>query len=124
MSAIIIALNAALLFLIQPMIAKTLLPRFGGTAGVWVTSMMFFQVVLLLGYLYSYWITRYLGPVVRTVVHLALLGATLTLLPLRPVSSYAGGHPITSILITLGRCVGLPFLLLSTTNSLVQSWDA
>jgi hypothetical protein len=124
MAALIIALNAALLFVIQPMIAKTLLPRFGGTAGVWVTSMMFFQVVLLLGYLYSYWITRYLGPVVRTVVHLVLLAATLIVLPLHAVSGFVVGHPITSILAALGRSVGLPFLLLSTTNSLVQSWDA
>jgi hypothetical protein len=125
MAALTIALNAALLFAIQPMIAKTLLPRFGGSAGVWVTSMMFFQLALLLGYLYSFCVTRYAGPTLRTIIHIGLLAASLTVLPLRPITGGpGGGHPIVAIVVTLARSVGLPFLLLSTTNSLVQSWYA
>jgi hypothetical protein len=57
-SSVTIAGSGALLFVVQPIIAKSLLPRFGGSAGVWVACMMFFQIVLLLGYLYSFWITR------------------------------------------------------------------
>jgi hypothetical protein len=123
-SAVTIVLSAALLFVIQPMIAKTLLPRFGGSAGVWITSMMFFQMVLLLGYLYSYWITRYPGPRVRTAVHLGLLAVSLWALPLRLAVEGSSFHPVVSILLVLASTVGLPFLLLSTTSSLVQSWYA
>ena len=121
-SSVTIVLSAALLFVIQPMVAKTLLPRFGGSAGVWITSMMFFQIVLLLGYLYSYWITRYPGPRVRTAVHLGLLAVSLWALPLRLAVEGSSFHPVAAILLVLASTVGLPFLLLSTTNSLVQSW--
>jgi hypothetical protein len=123
-SSLTIALSAALLFVIQPMIAKTLLPRFGGSAGVWIASMMFFQIVLLLGYAYSYWVTRYAGPRARTAIHLALLALSLAMLPLRPRGEWAGLHPTVAILLTLAATVGLPFFLLSTTNTLVQSWYA
>jgi hypothetical protein len=123
-SSVTIVLSAALLFAIQPMIAKTLLPRFGGSAGVWITSMMFFQIVLLAGYLYSYWITRHPGPRVRTAVHLGLLALSLWALPLRLAPEGSSFHPIVSILVVLASTVGLPFLLLSTTSSLVQSWYA
>jgi spermidine synthase len=119
-----IAGSAALLFMIQPIIAKALLPRFGGSAGVWVTCMMFFQVVLLLGYLYSFWITRYPSPRVRTAVHLCLVAVSLLVLPLRPPVEWASGNPTLSVLLALASSVGLPFFLLSTTNSLVQSWYA
>lgn len=121
-SSVTIALSAALLFVIQPMVAKTLLPRFGGSAGVWIASMMFFQIVLLLGYLYSFWITRYLGPRVRTAVHLGLLALSLWRLPLHLAVEGSSFHPIVSILVVLASTVGLPFLLLSTTSPLVQSW--
>ena len=117
-----IACNAALLFGIQPIIAKTLLPRFGGSAGVWVASMMFFQIVLLLGYLYSFWITRYAGPRARTAIHLALLAVSLLMLPVRPSATWTSASPLTAILWTLAASVGLPFFLLSTTGPLVQSW--
>ena len=123
-SSVTITCSAALLFAIQPMIAKTILPRFGGSAGVWVACMMFFQIVLLLGYLYSFWITRYPRPFVRTAIHLLLLGVSLPLLPLRPRVEWTTGNPTLSILLALAASVGLPFFLLSTTSPLVQSWYA
>lgn len=117
-----IAGSAALLFVIQPMMAKTLLPRFGGSAGVWVACMMFFQIALLLGYLYAFWITR-AAAWVRTVLHAGLLCASLLLLPLRPhVADTA--NPMVSILLTLAASVGLPFFLLSSTSPLLQYWHA
>lgn len=119
-----IAGSAALLFVVQPIIAKALLPHFGGSAGVWVTCMMFFQLVLLLGYLYSFWITRFPGPAVRTLVHLCLLGVSLWALPLHPRVEAITGNPTLSILLVLASSIGLPFFLLSTTSSLVQSWYA
>jgi hypothetical protein len=121
---ITIAGSAALLFVIQPMIAKTLLPRFGGSAGVWVACMMFFQIALLLGYLYAFWITRYAGPMVRTLLHVCLLGASLLLLPLRPHLATVVSSPTACILLTLAASVGLPFFLLSSTSPLLQYWHA
>src|SRR5579864_3438467 len=81
--ALTITGSSALLFLVQPMIAKAILPRFGGTAGVWVTCMLFFQVALLGGYLYSYWIAH-LPRRWQAAIHLALLALSLWALPLRP----------------------------------------
>ena len=123
-SSVTIALSAALLFVIQPMVAKALLPRFGGSAGVWVACMMFFQVVLLLGYWYAYWLTRFPSPRARTAVHLGLLAASLAVLPLRLTAGETSAGPMLSILLVLAASVGLPFLVLSTTSPLVQSWHA
>jgi hypothetical protein len=89
---------------------------------VWIASMRFFQIVLLLGYSYAYWVTRYAGPRLRTAVHLALLALSLAILPLRPRGDWGTVHPMLAILLTLAATVGLPFFLLSTTNTLVQSW--
>src|SRR5216684_8020215 len=68
-----IFISALLLFLIQPIIAKAILPWFGGSAGVWTTCMFFFQAVLVLGYLYSHWITRNLRPRMQIAIHVTLL---------------------------------------------------
>src|SRR5262249_31091622 len=76
-----IFLSSALLFLLQPVAAKAILPSFGGSAGVWTACMLFFQAVLLLGYAYAYCITRYLSSRSQTMVHLALLALSLALLP-------------------------------------------
>jgi len=123
-NSLTIAGSAALLFVIQPIVAKALLPRFGGSAGVWVTCTMFFQAALLLGYLYTFWITRYASPVVRTAVHLCLLLISLSMLPLHPRLDSMSGNPTLSILVVLATSVGLPFFVLSTTGPLVQSWYA
>lgn len=114
--------SGALLFLLQPMMAKALLPRFGGSAGVWVACMMFFQIVLLLGYLYVFWTTRYLSPRIRTVLHIGLLAASFAVLQLRLHTERIGGNPMLAILLILASTIGLPFLLLSTTSPLLQAW--
>ena len=119
-----IAGSALLLFLVQPMIAKALLPRFGGSAGVWVTCMLFFQVALLAGYGYSYAITRHLSRRAQGLVHAALLMTSLAVLPLAPRMQAAAGQPVAAILSALAVSVGLPYFLLSTTSPLLQSWYA
>jgi len=119
-----IACSSALLFVVEPIVAKALLPRFGGSAGVWVACMLFFQVTLLLGYLYAFCITRYLAAGRRTAVHYVLLVLSTLVLPLRPQMGAAGGHPTLEILLLLGASVGLPFFVLSSTGPLVQWWWA
>ncbi len=124
--ALTIACSSALLFVVQPMIAKAILPRFGGGAGVWVTCMLFFQVALLIGYLYAYFITR-LPRRAQTAIHMALLILSLLTLPLRPhFQSMSPGsvNPVFAILWLLAASVGLPYFLLSTTSPLLQSWYA
>src|SRR5580700_10148049 len=94
-----IFLSATLLFLSQPILAKTILPWFGGSAGVWVTCMLFFQVALLLGYLYSYAAIRFLSGGAQTATHVMLLIASVLLLPARGLApSAAVEHPVFRIL--------------------------
>lgn len=106
------------------MMAKSLLPRFGGSAAVWITCMLFFQVVLLLGYLYSFCITRYLPTRVQALVHLGLLALSLGALPLRPRLETANDGPTAALLLMLVSLVGLPYFVLSATSPLLQSWFA
>jgi SAM-dependent methyltransferase len=115
-----------LLFLVQPMMAKALLPLFGGSAGVWVACMLFFQVVLLLGYWYSYGITRHLSRRAQGWVHAALLLLSLWALPLRTgiPSPSSAAQPAMAILTLLAASVGLPYFLLSTSSPLLQTWYA
>src|SRR5678816_1779517 len=120
-----IFLSSALLFLLQPMAAKAILPWFGGSAGVWTACMLFFQTVLLLGYLYAYGITRYLSSRAQTVVHLALLIVSLAMFPVNLSgrgSFTAVDHPVPRILAALGVSIGLPYFALSTTGPLLQTW--
>ena len=79
-----IFLSAFLLFQVQPLIGKMILPWFGGSAAVWTTCMLFFQLVLLLGYFYSHWVVRYLTPSRQSMVHGALLLISLLLIPISP----------------------------------------
>lgn len=120
-----IALSAFLLFLVQPIIAKQILPWFGGTSAVWTTCMVFFQVVLLAGYAYAHFITRRLERRGQAWLHVALLAASLATLPIIPRESLkpAGdGDAALHILLLLGATVGLPYFLLSSTGPLVQRW--
>ncbi len=120
-----IGCSSVLLFALQPITAKQLLPAFGGSAGVWVTCMLFFQVMLLAGYVYSYLVTRYLGTRMQSILHVALLLLTGVAFAWRPVPHPAvGGNPALSILGVLLASVGLPYFLLSTTSPLLQSWFA
>jgi SAM-dependent methyltransferase len=117
--------GAFLLFLIEPMIAKKILPWFGGSASVWATCLLFFQMALLGGYVYADWATRSLRPKTQAVVHGVLLAATLAVLPVTPAASWkpsGGEDPLVRILALLTLTVGLPYLLLSTTGPLVQAW--
>jgi hypothetical protein len=118
-----IGFSSLLLFSIQPMITKAILPTFGGSAGVWVTAMLFFQSMLLMGYLYSYLLTRFFSRGAQSVIHLVLLLFSLSLLPVKSHLELAQG-PVLSILLVLLVSVGLPYFLLSASTPLLQSWFA
>ena len=122
-----ILLSAFLLFLVQPIIAKQILPWFGGSAAVWATCMVFFQMVLLVGYTYADLTTRRLTPKRQATLHVALLALSLVVLPITPDQSwkpYGNENPSWRILGLLVLTVGLPYLLLSTTSPLLQAWFA
>jgi hypothetical protein len=122
-----ILVSAFLLFQVQPVIAKIILPWFGGSAAVWTTCLLFFQSVLVLGYLYSHAIARHLRPRVQAVVHTALLVVSLAALPIYPKAAWkpsGTGDPTLAILALLALTVGLPYFLLSTTSPLLQAWYA
>lgn len=122
-----IGLSAFLLFLVQPLIARQILPWFGGSAAVWTTCMVFFQLVLLAGYFYADWVTRRLSARRQAQVHGALLLLSLALLPIVPSEAFKPedpGQPVLRILLLLAATIGLPYLMLSTTGPLVQAWFA
>src|SRR6476661_9579649 len=122
-----IFLSAFLLFLVQPIIAKQILPWFGGSASVWATCLVFFQTMLLFGYAYADWSTRSLTPRAQTVLHVVLLAVSLALLPIVPDAQWKpganeGSGPAFAILALLGATIGLQYFLLSATSPLVQAW--
>ena len=120
-------LSAFLLFLVQPIIAKQILPWFGGSASVWTTCLVFFQALLLAGYAYSHWSARSLRPRSQAIIHIVLLLASCLVLPIiaSPEWKPQGSEdPGLRIVLLLGATVGLPYLLLSTTGPLVQVWFA
>lgn len=125
--ALTIVVSAFLLFQVQPVIAKIILPWFGGSAAVWTTCLLFFQMVLLLGYLYAHAVVRYLKPRMQMLVHSGLLLVSLAALPIYPGARWKPSgteEPITAILLLLAISVGLPYFLLSTTGPLLQAWYA
>lgn len=125
--ALTIALSAFLLFLVQPIIAKQILPWFGGTSAVWTTCMVFFQVVLLAGYAYAHALTSRASPRSQARLHIALLAASLLFLPIvaREALKPGGeGDAALSILWLLAATIGLPYFLLSSTGPLLQRWIA
>ena len=122
-----VALSAFLLFLVQPLIAKQILPWFGGSSAVWTTCMLFFQAALLAGYAYADAAPRLLGPTRQPRAHIALATLALVSLPiLAPIGLKPSGleEPISRILLLLAVTIGLPYLLLSTTSPLIQAWFA
>jgi SAM-dependent methyltransferase len=119
--------SAFLLFLVQPIIAKQILPWFGGSAAVWTTCMVFFQLVLLAGYAYSDAVSRRLAPRAQAILHSVLIVASLAFLPILASEAWKPApdtEPTLRILALLGATIGLPYFLLSTTGPLVQSWFA
>ena len=131
-----IFIGAFLLFQIEPMIAKYILPWFGGSITVWTTCLLFFQLALLAGYLYAHLIGTRLRPSRQLIVHLGLIGiclAAMTLLavwsksPILPGAGWKTAQvhfPVIRILIVLSASIGLPYFALSATAPIVQSWFA
>lgn len=121
-----IFVGSALLFLVQPMVAKMVLPIFGGTPGVWNTSVVFFQTVLLLGYLYAHLTSHWLGVRRQAAVHLALLGVVALSLPIAVPADFRPAQmpvaPPIALLFVLAVAVGLPFLAVSAGAPLLQKW--
>ena len=116
--------GAFLLFQVQPLIGKYILPWFGGTPSVWTTCLLFFQCLLLGGYAYAHLLTR-LPMRKQAIVHMVLLAASLLFLPIRPSEALQpepGGNPAWQILVLLAATIGLPYLVLSSTGPLIQSW--
>ncbi|MBV9190824.1 MAG: hypothetical protein JOZ85_10105, partial [Betaproteobacteria bacterium] len=119
-----IFLSSFLLFLVQPLIARLILPWFGGSAAVWTTCMLFFQVVLLAGYGYAHALGKLRGKA-QPIVHIILLLAAAATLPIMPAESWkptGEQEPISRILLLLGATVGLPYFVLASTSPLIQAW--
>jgi hypothetical protein len=123
--ALTIFTSAFLLFLVQPLIGKYILPWFGGSPGVWTTCLLFFQTVLLAGYAYAHVLTTQVKPRRQAWVHLGLLVLSLAWLPVIPDASWkptGGEEPVARILLLLTASLGLPYLVLSATGPLLQRW--
>ena len=117
--------SALLLLLVQPLITRAILPWFGGSAGVWTTSMLFFQALLLGGYAYAHLLHRKFTVKQQVIIHGALLIASFLMLPLSPSPEWKAlgkEDPVPKILGLLATTVGLPYLLLSSTSPLLQAW--
>jgi hypothetical protein len=118
-------LGAYLLFCVQPMIAKMVLPQFGGSPAVWNTCMVFFQAALLAGYVYAHAVSEWLGVRLQALLHLGLLALPFAALPIGfPVCAAGGGDPALQLLARLLAAVGLPFFVVATTAPLLQRWFA
>jgi hypothetical protein len=118
-------LSAGLMFLVQPMFAKFILPLFGSTPTVWNASMLFFQTTLLAGYLYAHESTRRLGVRRQAALHVGVLLLPLLVLPVGVPDDWippASSNPVLSLLGLLAIAVGLPFFVVTTTAPLLQRW--
>ncbi len=127
-------LSAFLLFQVQPMIGRFILPWFGGTPAVWSTAMLFFQTLLTGGYAYAYWLIARFRSICQGIIHLALVAVSLTIIlalgvlwpsPITPGASWkpeSVDFPVGNIFKLLAVAVGLPYFLLSTNGPLMQAW--
>lgn len=123
--ALTIFTGAFLLFQVQPLIGKYILPWYGGGPGVWTTCLLFFQTLLLGGYAYAHFTSTRLKPKTQAVLHLVLLALSLALLPVTPSESWKAhlvGNPTWHILLLLTVTIGLPYFVLSSTGALMQQW--
>ncbi|MFZ9500935.1 MAG: fused MFS/spermidine synthase [Beijerinckiaceae bacterium] len=125
--ASVMALAGFLLFQVQPMLAKYILPWFGGSATTWIVCMLFFQVALLAGYALAYLVTLPFPVATQAKVQLALLALVLLFLPITPSESWKPGaedDPTWRIVALLAASVGLPYMALATTSPLLSRWLA
>lgn len=127
LAAVTIFLGSFLLFQIQPIVAKQVLPWFGGSAAVWTTCLLFFQSVLFLGYVYAHLLLTKLPPRAQFYLHGTLLLVSLATLPVIPNVAWkplGAEDPIPRILGLLATTIGAPYFLLSATSPLIQGWIA
>jgi hypothetical protein len=122
-----IVLSAALLFMVQPMFTKMVLPRFGGAPSVWSVAIVFFQAALLAGYAYAHWLTRYAGGRASVVIHLGVMIAAALALPPSIAAGWGRPPPAAETLWLIGlftASIGLPFFALAANSPLLQAWFA
>ena len=120
-----IFVSAFLLFQVQPLIGRFILPWFGGGPSIWTSCMLFFQILLLGGYLYAHLISVMLKPRTQVMTHLILLAVSMVFLPIAPSESWkpvSDQSPLLQILLLLLATVGMPYFLLSSTGPLMQKW--
>jgi hypothetical protein len=124
--ALAVLLSAVLLFAVEPLFARMVLPRLGGTPATWTTCLVFFQASLLVGYVYVHLLSSRVTPRAQVGIHAALLVLAVLTLPvtLPPDSSVTPARPLMWLLMALVTSVGLPFVALSATAPLVQRWFA
>ncbi|MDF1841713.1 MAG: fused MFS/spermidine synthase [Rubripirellula sp.] len=118
-------LGAFLVFQVQPVVSKCVLPWFGGTPAVWTTCMLFFQLLLCGGYVYAHLLRTYLRPSTQAFTHLALLSIAALTLPIEPSDTWkptGTESPLIHLLWMLTAHVGLPYFVLSSTGPLAQAW--
>jgi SAM-dependent methyltransferase len=120
-------LSSFLLFLVQPLIARLILPWFGGSAAVWTTCMLFFQALLLAGYAYAHALQTYARRRWEPLLHTVLLLAALATLPIAPSEAWkpvGTEEPVSRVLLLLGATLGLPYLALAASSPLLAAWFA
>lgn len=126
--ALAILVSAFLLFQVQPLISKSILPWFGGCPAVWTTAMLFFQTTLFAGYVYAHLLQRWLKPRRQAMVHFLVVAAAVTasmLMQLPPGPNWKpidSSNPTWRVLVLLAASVGLPYFALSATSPLIQAW--
>ena len=123
--AVTIFISAFLLFQVQPLIGRVILPWFGGGPSIWTSCMLFFQILLLGGYLYAHLMSVKLKPRTQVLTHLSLLLMSLVFLPIAPGDTWkpvADQSPLRQILLLLLATVGAPYFMLSSTGPLMQKW--
>src|SRR5919201_2891829 len=122
-----VVLSASLLFMVQPMFTKLVLPRFGGAPSVWSVAIVFFQTALLAGYAYAHWLTRYTPGRLPVAVHLAVMIAAVFALPISIAASWDRPPETGQALWLIGLftvSIGLPFFALAANSPLLQAWFA
>lgn len=120
--ALAVVLSAALLFIVEPMFTRMVLPRFGGSSSVWSVAIVFFQATLLGGYLYAHLLTRYLTTKQAAAIHVGVLLTGLFWLPLAVAQPGQGGGEALTLLAVFALSLGVPFIALSANAPLLQAW--